>query len=345
MEGTKLKLSIIVPVFNMEEGGKLEYCIRSIAAQTCEDFEILAIDDASTDQSYEILVELQKEFPTLLRIHRSEENRKQGGARNIGMRLAKGEWFGFVDSDDWIAPQMYERMLQKAHETGADVVGCNYSICYEQTMRPGVMIQVNNDRQTGILGEEQYRELILSPGSMVVKIYKREIVMKKGLFFPEHIFYEDNAMSSIWMLEAKHFERIDEPFYYYYQVNNSTVHHITRKKCEDRMTAMNYLIEKAEEDGHYEKYKKEFEYKFAELYLKNTIFGFLQAGLSRSLSFSKKMRRGMLERFPNFQENEYYQKHTNEEEKRLLSYLMMSPLYFVCYYKLLWAYRGLKKRK
>jgi glycosyltransferase involved in cell wall biosynthesis len=340
-----MKLSVIVPVYNMATGGKLSYCIRSIAAQTCGDFEIIAVDDASTDNSFQVLEELREEFPELLRVYKSTENRKQGGARNIGIKEAKGEWLGFVDSDDWVAPEMYKSMLQKAEETGADVVGCNYSICYEQTMKSGISIQMNNDKQTGKLDEQKYKEIILQPGSMVVKIYKREIVLEAGLFFPEHIFYEDNAMASLWMLQAKHFERINEPYYYYYQVNNSTVHQVTKQKCEDRMTAMNYLIDKAKELGVLEKYKKEFEYKYAELYLKNTIFSFMQAKLKGSVSFSKRIRKGMLENFANFQENEYYIKNTNEEEKKILSYLMKSPWYFVCYYKALWMYRDLRKGK
>lgn len=340
-----MKLSVIVPVYNMASGGKLSYCIRSIAAQTCEDFEIIAVDDASTDESFEVLESLKEEFPSLLRIYKSPENRKQGGARNIGIKEAKGEWLGFIDSDDWIAPEMYQKMLEKAEETGADVVGCNYSICYEQTMKPGITIQINNDKQTGILNQDKYKELILQPGSMVVKIYKRGIILEKQLFFPEHIFYEDNAMAAIWMLQAKHFERINEPYYYYYQLNNSTVHHVTKKKCEDRMEAMDYLILKTMELGVFETYKKELEYKYAELYLKNTIFGFMQENLKGSISFSRKIRNGILNKFPNFQENEYYYNKTNDEEKKLLSYLVKSPIYFVCYYKLLWFYRNLRKGK
>ncbi len=340
-----MRLSVIVPVYNMAADQKLEYCIQSILAQTFQDFEILAVDDASTDSSYKILQKLQKDFPEKLRIFRSPENCKQGGARNIGIKESTGEWLGFVDADDWIAPNMYEKLLEKAKETGADIVGCDYSICYEQSMRIGIQIQNNNNKQTGILDGEKNREIILNPGSMVVKIYKREIILKKDLFFPEHIFYEDNAMAPLWMLQAKRFERVAEPLYYYYQVASSTVHHVTMEKCMDRMTSMEYLIVKAKDLNVYEPYKAEFEYKYAELYLKNTIFGFMQARLKGAIVFSRKIRKGMIENFPAFQENKYYQENTNVEEKKLLSYLMKSPVYFVCYYKLLWAYRNLRKGK
>ncbi len=338
-----MKLSIIVPVYNMAAGGKLSFCIRSIAAQTCKDFEIIAVDDASTDNSFQMLQKLQEEFSEILRIYSLPENRKQGGARNFGMQKAKGEWIGFVDADDWIAPDMYQKMLEKAEKSGADVVGCNYSICYEQNMQVGVMIQNNNEKQTGKLNEAKYKELVLHPGSMVIKIYKREIIFEKELFFPEHIFYEDNAMAPLWMLQAKHFERVAEPLYYYYQVNTSTVHHVTREKCEDRMTAMDYLLQKMKEFDLFDTYQEELEYKFAELYLKNTIFGFMQEGLKGAFSFAKKIQKGMHMNFPNFQNNRYYQTNTNEEEKRLLSYLMKSPVYFVLYYRMLWAYRKIRK--
>ena len=94
-----MKLSIIVPVYNMAADGKLEYCLDSLAAQTIKDYEVIAVDDASTDNSLEILRAYEKKYPGKFRAVHSEENKRQGGAKNIGLSLAKGEWIGFIDSD------------------------------------------------------------------------------------------------------------------------------------------------------------------------------------------------------------------------------------------------------
>ena len=108
----EMKLSIIVPVYNMASDHKLEYCLDSLVNQTVEDYEIIAVDDCSTDNSMEILKEYERRFPEKFRAVHSEVNRHQGGAKNIGLRMAKGEWIGFIDSDDWIRPDMYERLIE-----------------------------------------------------------------------------------------------------------------------------------------------------------------------------------------------------------------------------------------
>ena len=145
----------------------------------------------------------------------SPENRRQGGAKNLGIKAAKGEWLGIIDSDDWIAPDMYEKLLRKAEETGADVVGCDYTLVQEHTMEIGKTVQNNTDDQTGVLDEERYKKLFMRSGSMVIKIVKRQMVVDHELWFPEHIFYEDNCSSPLWMLYSSHFEKVNEPLYYH----------------------------------------------------------------------------------------------------------------------------------
>ena len=123
-----MKLSIIVPVYNMTADGKLTFCLDSLINQTITDYEIIAVDDASTDHSLQVLREYEKRYPHLIRVLAHEVNKRQGGAKNTGLRAAKGEWIGFVDSDDWVSPDCYEKLLGKAEETGADMVGCDYNL-------------------------------------------------------------------------------------------------------------------------------------------------------------------------------------------------------------------------
>ena len=172
-----MKLSVIVPVYNTAGEGKLEYCLNSLVNQTLQDMEIIAVDDCSTDNSLEILQRFEKEHPGRVRAVHSEVNRKQGGAKNIGLSLAQGEWIGFIDSDDWITPDMYEKMLARAQETGADMVGCDYCLTDEHSMKVGQVVHNNRPEQTGKLDHDKYASLILDSGSLVVKIYRREIIL------------------------------------------------------------------------------------------------------------------------------------------------------------------------
>lgn len=340
-----MKLSVIVPVYNMAADGKLNFCMDSLTGQTVEDMEIIAVDDASTDDSLAVLRTYEQRFPGRVRVITYPVNRRQGGAKNEGLRAAEGDWVGFIDSDDWVTPDYYEKLLRKAEETGADLVGCDYSLVTEHTFDTGSIIRNNTPEQTGILDREKHRKLFLRPGSMVLKIYRREVLAENNLWFPEGMFYEDNCAGPLWSLYFKRFERVEEPLYYYYQHAVSTVHHITEEKCRDRMRAAALLCEECRNRGFLEEYRTEIEYRFTELYYAITLFSYL-SGVSRpSLSFVRELRQGVTERFPHFEENPYYREFTGNEEQELIRLQGKSDFIFFWYYRLKQAVRALKKKR
>lgn len=338
-----MKLSIIVPVYNMASDGKLEYCLQSLLHQTLDDYEIIAVDDASTDESPEILRRYEEKYPFFTAIY-SEVNRKQGGAKNQGLAAAKGEWLGFVDSDDWVAPDMYERLIRLGEETGADIVGCDYGLTERQSMEPGKRIPNNYPEQTGILNPEKYRKLILDSGSLVVKVYRRAVILDCEARFPENIFYEDNAIANTWMLRAKRFEYIPEALYYYYQHDTSTVHTVTEERCRNRMQAARLMISEAKREKYYDSYLPELEYSFTLLFFVNTLFSYMQGAKPRRLRFVKQLTKEMKETFPDFTDNHYYQERMPAEEKKWIAMSMRSPGRFFFYYLFKQTYRNLRKR-
>ena len=341
----EMKLSIIVPVYNMASDHKLEYCLDSLVNQTVEDYEIIAVDDCSTDNSMEILKEYERRLPEKFRAVHSEVNRHQGGAKNIGLRMAKGEWIGFIDSDDWIRPDMYERLIERAKSTGADLAGCDYCLTDVHSMEVGQIVHNNKKSQSGILNKEKRASLILDGGSLVVKIFCRSMIMEKELWFPEDIFYEDNALGNSYLVLAKHFEYIEEPMYYYYQHDTSTVHTISPKRCEDRMEAGRLMLAEAKRHGYFEELRPELEYSFTLLFYINTLFTYMAGVGKTKYGFVKAMGKEMKETFPEFEKNSYYQERTHAEEKKLIRMQQRSTLFFMLYYKLLWAYRRWRKRR
>ena len=152
-----LELSVIVPVYNMAKDGNLDYCINSLVGQTLESMEIIAVDDASTDESLEILRGFEKRYPGRVKAVASPENRRQGGARNLGLREAQGRYIGFMDADDWVVEDLYERMLNLAKSTGADVVGTDMCRVYEHTMIPTQREECNLLSQTGVFDHVSVR--------------------------------------------------------------------------------------------------------------------------------------------------------------------------------------------
>ncbi len=329
-----MKLSIIVPVYNMAADGKLEYCMNSLVNQTIDDYEILAVDDASTDNSLEILRSYEQKYPNKVKVIHYQVNKRQGGAKNEGLKAACGEWIGFIDSDDWVTPDYYEKLLKKAAETGADMVGCDYNLVDSHTMTVGKIVQNNTLEQTGVLDEDKHRKLLMRSGSMVIKIYRHSIIRDNGLNFPEGIFYEDNCAGPLWSLYFTHFEKVEEPMYYYYQHQVSTVHHITEAKCRDRMKAAVLLYEECKKRGFLEKYHKEIEYRFSELYYVITLFSYLSGVKRPKLSFVKELRAGVMERFPEFEKNPYYIQNTGKAEQELIAMQGRSDVLFFWYYRL-----------
>jgi glycosyltransferase involved in cell wall biosynthesis len=339
-----MKVSIIVPVYNMAADGKLEYCLKSLVNQTISDYEIIAVDNGSADSSPEILKDYALRYPNKFRNIFLPVNIKQGGAKNRGLEIAQGEWISFVDSDDWITADFYERLLTKAAETDADIIGCDYSLIYQHSMEPGRIVAANKPEQTGEINKEKKRSLLLDGGSLVVKIYRRRIIYDYPNRFPENIFYEDNAIGSSWLLRAKWFEYIPEPLYFYYQHAASTVHTITEDRCRDRLVAGRIMVSEAKEFGYYNDFLPELEYRFTELFYINTLFSYMRVIKWPKFTFVRALGREMKQYFPCFMDNPYFIERQNAEVKRLITIQFKSTVIFMLYFKLLWFYRDLRSK-
>ncbi len=338
-----MKLSIIVPVYNMASDGKLEFCLDSLLNQTLEDYEVIAINDASTDNSLEILQQYQKKYPEKLVVDSLKENHRQGGAKNLGLSLSRGDFIGFVDSDDWVTLNCFERLLDKAKETGADVVACDFCYVYEHTMNPTDRVPCNLPEQVGELTHERKASLFMNPGALVTKIYQRNLLFDEPFAFPEHMFFEDNATGIELLRRAKHFEYIPEPMYFYYQHNASTVHVVTMERCNDRLEAMRIMYKYASEKGYLEEFYDEIEYKFTNLFYQNTLFSYMQGTPKTDMGFVRRMGKEMRTVFPDFQKNKYYVELVHPEEKKLMKMQQKSTVWFVLYYRALNAYRKFRK--
>ena len=123
------KISIIVPCFNVSE--YINRCLKSLVNQTIgiENIEIILVDDASTDNTLELLESWEKEYSESIMVITYEENLRQGGARNVGLEYASGEYIGFVDADDWVEEDFYEEAYSIAKKGDYDVVRGKFERC------------------------------------------------------------------------------------------------------------------------------------------------------------------------------------------------------------------------
>jgi len=175
-----------MPVFNTR--AYLAQCLESLAAQSLAEIEVICVDNGSTDGSYEFLLDYAKEHPNFFVLRHAEG--RQGAARNAGLERSRGQFIGFVDSDDFVAPEMFKEMYSAARASQAEVVECNFDFNLDEETISGKGLPDDLLANDGPITIEQRPKLLrnLIPWN---KIYSRELVEKNGLRFPEGIFHED----------------------------------------------------------------------------------------------------------------------------------------------------------
>lgn len=190
-----LKLSIIVPFYNVEK--YIEECIHSLYDQDIpvSEYEVICVDDCSPDGSRAIVEQLHNTYKTL-RLICHERNKKLGGARNTGLKAAKGKYVWFVDSDDYVAPNCLGKLLREAEAQDAEMLLFDYATVTNGKSQQVVYPKIADRLLTGdeLLRQVQERWYVCVPTAWN-KLYKREFLMQNGLLFTENVMYEDTDLS------------------------------------------------------------------------------------------------------------------------------------------------------
>ncbi|MBT2736739.1 glycosyltransferase [Bacillus sp. ISL-7] len=229
------KISVVIPVYNVEN--YLHRCVDSVLNQTFQDFEIILIDDGSKDHSGKICDEYAQKDKRIKVFHK--KNARVSAARNDGIKMAKGKFISFIDSDDWIEPEMYQEMINRAEKLNLDFIMCDYkkrSNDYEdirtQPIRGGYYSKhdIKNELfQCLIMFESiEYPPTI----SNWVCLFNLEFLKKNTLYYDEDIHYdEDSIFGSKIMYHATNFYYLkDHHFYNYFYNPNSTTNTYNEKK-------------------------------------------------------------------------------------------------------------------
>lgn len=252
------KISVIIPVYNVEK--YLNRCIESILSQSLQDFEIILINDGSTDSSPEICNNYAKKDNRIKVIHK--KNSRVAAARNDGMKVAKGEYISFVDSDDWIESNMYKIMYEKAKELEVDIIMCDYMKRGKNTI-----YTVSQPINGGFYNKERIEEELYPNLIMFEKIefpatisnctclFKNDFIKRNNLYYDERIHYcEDSIFGSIAMYNANKFYYLKDNYLYNYFYNsNSTTTTYNKNKWDAYLLINNEL----------EKYFKNKDYDFS----------------------------------------------------------------------------------
>ena len=237
-----IKVSIIVPVYN--NGKYLKTCLDSLINQTLEDVEIIAVDDCSTDNSLLILEEYAKKYPNV-KVYHNEKNIGQGASRNRGLEVAKGEYIGFVDSDDYVSRTMYEDMYNIAIETKAPLVITYLDYVYDDTFFNKTPILFEDVFSFNPHDKDRKHVIPYETPSSCTKLYKRELIGDHR--FMEDTLFEDVEFTYFMMMRSEKITILPAINYYYRANNYNSLSFRTYKKT-DKIYDIFKVLDKLEED-------------------------------------------------------------------------------------------------
>lgn len=232
-----MKLSVIVPVYRAES--YLRRCVDSLLAQELNDYEIILVDDGSPDGSGAICDAYAARGGRVRCLH--IDNGGQGRARNRGMDIAGGEYLGFVDSDDWVEPDMYPKLLELAERERADVAVCGIRALHEDGRAESLPVWKEGNPMA-------------AAGSACNKLFRREAVGE--IRFPEGLWYEDFGFSAKLLMRSKKTVYLPEELYDYRVGQPSTMNNENARKNLDMLEIMEDLREFTEAEGS----RDDFEY-------------------------------------------------------------------------------------
>ncbi len=254
-------ISVIVPVYRVEK--YLPACIDSILNQTFTDFELILVDDGSPDRCPEICDEVARRDARVRVIHQA--NAGLSAARNAGIEIAHGEWLGFVDSDDYIAPQFYEKLYQTAQRTDADCVMCSVQNVDESgKLIDSALMRVADEVKTG-------REVLRKIGRDDVtpyltawnKLYRRKLF--NTLRYPAGRQNEDVFVFAELFCQVQRAVCVAEPLYFYRKRIGSIMNSVVTLRNLDEMWAYVNCFEHLQQDDEESTLKETEKRVFAKL--------------------------------------------------------------------------------
>lgn len=257
---SEIKVSVIVPVYNTEK--YLVNCLESLVNQTLQEIQIVIINDGSTDSSLEIIKSYSEKYPNKI-VYETQENSGQAVARNRALELCTGEYIGFLDSDDFVKKEMYQKMYEKAIAQDADYVACGYTdITYKDEKK--IILHQYVASKKAVCQKDLFFGALVSP---FIHIYRREIIEKSQVRFPEKVIYEDTAFYLNLIPYIKKIAVIEEALAYRVRRRNSTMTIVDPYKVGQIFKVMDESISYYKKYGFWNEYKEELTYFTAKLLL------------------------------------------------------------------------------
>lgn len=307
-----IKITVVIPVYNVEK--YLNKCVDSVIAQNFNDFEIILVDDGSTDDSGVLCDDFASKYDFISVIH--QENKGLGGARNTGIEAAKGEYILFLDSDDFIAPDCLEICYEKASQYNCDMVAFKQQAIFEDG-NSGVIY--NCSLPENKLSKNEETKSFMFACSACNRLYKTKLFNEFDIRFPDRLWYEDLRTTPKFLCHINSvYYYADKPLYFYLQRSGSIMHTPNLERIvKERIDAVKEISSYYEQNGFTESFSKELDYM-------HIFHGFflpvreMQNMTSKFPPYADALRKYLLENVKNPAENPYVAT-LNKKEKLLLN--------------------------
>lgn len=220
-----MRFSIIIPVYNVEK--YIGKCMDSVMHQSFDDYEVIVVDDESPDGSMAIVQKYVDLYPAKIHVIH-QKNTRQGGARNRGVTIARGEYILFVDSDDYVHRDMLRIVDEKIRENPCDILVFRHVPVTEA----GQLLpeEAGDPVATGMYYPKRDVRMVLLPTGPTNKAFRREFYVNANIRFLEKVLYED-GMTRVAYAEADSIQICNDVLYYYVQSGSSTM----RQNVSDKM--------------------------------------------------------------------------------------------------------------
>jgi len=248
-----VKVSIIVPAYNVES--YIEKCLESLVNQTLEEIEIIVVNDGSTDNTKLKIENFLSRYPDKIK-YLEKENGGLSDARNFGIPSANGKYIGFIDSDDYVELNMFEKMYKIAKAENSDMVECNFTWEYPKRQRI----------DTGKIYQNPKEAFIHARVVTWNKIIKRETLKKANIKFPKGLRYEDVEFFYKLLPSLNKISFVKEPLVHYIQRDNSIINS-QNEKVKDIFNVWDNIFKFYKQNNLFQEYKNEIEYTYTRFLL------------------------------------------------------------------------------
>lgn len=324
----QVKVNIIVPVYNAEK--YLRYTLDSLVNQTIDSYELIIVNDGSNDSSQQIIDEFKYKHPNIIRSY-TKENGGIADARNYGLSMVNSEYFGFVDSDDLVEPNMFESLYNSAISNNSDVVFSNFYWTYPDYEKESKDGPFSNNKEI----------LISMFATLWNKLYKTDFIKSLDIHFPTGYRYEDASFLYKISPYIGKWSYIDESFVHYRQTLGSITHN-HNDRVKDMIYVFDDILDFYKKKNLLEDYRNEVEYLFVRFFLGNSFLRTCQIedkeDRKNTLDLSIRI---LNDNFPNWKKNNYL----NKGGLKNIYFKLINPLTYRLFAFIFTAYYKFKKEK